>query len=224
MSRTGIKFTAPELVAIGHAVHKLTGRPPARDDFLLESRSKIEELLGISPAPSTYHFQKEFGTWKNYLDICGLGGVGGSDLNRIERAAMQHCIDVLGVTEELAERSVIDGWLPDGSPVEVKGSVLRQHEATGQHFFGFRIHGREISAACDRLILVGLSKDLKPIVRLEIPKEALPMLVDGKSNVTIYAPAIWGQGQSKYRRHIKWVETSSLQGAITEWSAGLPSK
>lgn len=222
MARTGMNFTKPELVAIGLAVFKALGRPPARDDFLLESREKLELITGISPLPSTYHFQKEFGTWRNFLDTCGILDKSGNDINKIERAAMKHVIDELGVTEELSERSVIDGWLPNGDAVEVKGSILRKHEATGQHFFGFRIHGREISAACEKLILVGLSKDLKPIVRLEIPKEALPTVADRRSNATVYAGAVWGVGNSKYKRYIVWAEKNSLQGAIDQWSAGLP--
>jgi len=217
------RFTAPDLIAVGHAVLKLTGKPPSRDDFTLERRPEIERLIGAE-APSTYHFRDIFGTWSEYLKIAGLEGEGGDDLSAIERAAIRHCVDILGVTEETAERSVIDGWLPDSRPVEIKGSVLRQHHSTKQHFFGFRIHGRTVSASCDELILVGLSRELKPIARLHIPKEALPSIADGKSNITIYAPAIWGQGTSKYRRFVRWVEPHSIQGAVQDWSAGLPSK
>lgn len=224
MPRVGVNFKPAELVAIGHALYKITGQVPARDDFLPAARHRVGELLGIDPVPSTYHFQKEFGSWKEYLKVCGYDQEGGSDLNKIERAAANHTVQVLGVTEETAERSVVDGWLPDGTPIEIKGSVLRQHEATQQHFFGFRIHGRTLSTACDKLVLVGLSKDLEPIVRIEIPKDALINMVDGKSNVTIYAPSLWGTGASKYRRYVTWIKPNSLPGAISDWSAGLPTK
>lgn len=209
------RFTLPELIAVGHAAEKLLGRTPSREDFRGENRKKLESALGV-PVPHEATLSKPFGSWGEYLRACGWN-CSGREIDKIERAAVDHCIDALGITEEAADRSITDGWYPDGRTVEIKGSVLRKRSSDGLYFFGFRLHSRELSASADELILVGLSRDLEPILRLQIPKQAMPSMTDGLSMIMIYATAIWGNSDSKYRRFVRWHERESLDAAITRW-------
>lgn len=216
---TKAAFARTDMVALGLLFFKHAQRQPSRTDFRGARRGEWEGVLGMK-LPSGAQIEAAFGSWGKFLDACGFDGSEGQTYQKIERAAEKHAAEALGVTLEEAEQSITDGWLPDGRTVEIKGSVLREHKVLGQHFFSFRIHARELSSSCDLLVLVGLSRDLKAIVRLEIPKAALPELVDGKSNVTLYAQAVWGSGTSKFRRFVRMAERSSLPAAISEWSAG----
>lgn len=210
--------TKAEMVAVGLAFHTHAGRQPSRADFRGDTRREWGGVLGCE-LPTAAQVEREFGSWGAYLEACGFDGSEGNTYQQIERAAAAHAVQTLGITEETAERSVTDGWLPDGRTVEIKGSVLRKHERLGTHFFAFKTHGRVLSASTDLLVCVGLSRDLSPIVRLEIPKAAMPTVVDGKNNLTLYANAVWGPGQSQLRRFIRFAERLPLPEAITRYSA-----
>ncbi|GAA5500475.1 hypothetical protein Dxin01_00196 [Deinococcus xinjiangensis] len=218
---TSAKLTAPQLVTLGHAIEKLLGRVPARDDLRPVNRKTLEDRMGVK-IPSERAFVEAFGSWGEFLTACGWAVEGGRGRQNqlIERAAVEHCVAALGVTEESAEQSITDGWLPDGRTVEIKGSVLRRH-TLGYEFFSFRLHHRDLSLSADELLLVGLSRDLKPIVRIEVPKSAMQQVIDGKSSVTLYADAVWGSGDSKFRRFVKWRESGGM-AQVPHWSAGLP--
>lgn len=214
------KLTAAELVAVGHAMHRILGRHPARSDVRGANKKALELALG-APIPSEATLAKPFGSWGEYLRACGWQpGVGTPELSKIERAAVDHCVTTLGITEESADRSITDGWYADGRTVEIKGSVLRQHKTSDRHFFGFRLHSRDLSVSADELILVGLDKALEPVMRIHIPKAAMPSVTDGRSNATVYASSLWGGADSKYRRYVRWIKPGSLPLVEREWSAG----
>ncbi len=187
------------MVGLGQLFKELTGRQPSRDDFKGKARAKWEERLGIK-LPVQNQASTTFGSWGAYLVACGFTPTSNLNIQNVERAAVNHCKQELGFKEENFERSITDGWLPDGSTAEIKGATLLRNKSNKSHGFNWRVHHRDLSKAADWLLLVGVGADADttPLVRLEIPREAMPHIADGRSNTTLYTSSVWGGGTLSY--------------------------
>jgi hypothetical protein len=191
-----------EIIATGLRFYQRVGRPLKREDLRGKRKERWESVLGFE-LPTEYDVRKHFGSHADYLKAMGFSNNMPDRIAQVEDASLKHVLEVYPQAQIVrSERSVYD--LEIGNErVEVKGTQLAIRNDTLQAHFSWRLHKREFSKIVDRVILVGLDKDLNPLIRLEFYGAGLKLL-DKKDTLTIYAAAIAG-GHSKYRPYVAWI-------------------
>ncbi len=197
-------MNAREITAAVWRFYQRTGRKPRRVDFRSPRREEWESILGFK-LPSEYLIRKEFGSYANFMEEAGLGPNIRSDIEDIEDAAMRFAISRYPNAEIVkSDRSVYD--LENGSErIEIKGTVLAIRNDTGELHFSWRLHKRKMSDLVDKVLAVGFSKDLEPLIALEFSGASLKLL-DGLDTLTVYGSVFFGS-HSKYAPYIVWKTT-----------------
>ncbi|ABU97029.1 hypothetical protein P74p79 [Thermus phage P74-26] len=206
-------MNAREAIAAGLRFYQRVGRAPRREDFRPKHKARWEAILGFE-LPGEYTIKKEFGGFNNYIRAMGLSLNVANDVEEVENASLRHVLEVYPNAQLVkSEQSVYD--LEIGQErVEVKGTQLSIRNDNGAMHFSWRLHNRIFSKLVDRVILVGLDKDLNPLVRLEFKGSGLRLL-DDKDTLTVYADALLG-GHSKYKPYITWI--APIAGDLSQYA------
>lgn len=190
-----------EMIAAGLRFYTRTGRQPRREDFRPPQRQHWEKILGFKlPAESTVSYR--FGSFTNYLKAMGLAENITARAEELADAAIKHVLEHYPNAEVVpANRNMYDLLIGE-ERVEVKGTALTKRSDSPYMHWTFRLHKRDYSKTVDAVFLVGMDKDLNPMIRLEFRGPALKLL-NRKEVISIYGDILFG-GFSKYTPYVVW--------------------